>query len=209
MSPTDDDPIWYASYGSNCLVERFEAYLTGGQALGTDRPERGARDARQPSESAPFWFPTGVRFLGDSKKWGGGGVAFLDHTGGAPAPGRRYLVTRGQFDDLAAQESGRDRVALPTSELEPGELRVVGSGWYDGLLAFEPIGGIPIVTFTSPRPLADRPVRPPSAAYLGTILRGLLQVHALPPERLVGHLLSAPGVEDGWTAEQVLRLAEK
>jgi hypothetical protein len=209
MNSRDDDPIWYAAYGSNCLSVRFEAYLTGGRASGTARGERGARDPRPPRESARFWIPHGVRFVGDSTKWDGGGVAFLDHRRERSAPGRIYLITRGQFEDIAAQESRRDRVALPYDDLVPGEVHAIGSSWYDGLLPLEPIGGVPVATFTSPLPLRDRPSSPPSAAYLGTIVRGLMEVHSLTLPELAGHLLDSPGVAAGWTAEEIIELAEK
>jgi hypothetical protein len=206
---SDDDPIWYASYGSNCNAERFEAYLTGGQAEGATRPERGARDPRPPARSEPCWFPTGIRFVGDASKWGGGGVAFLDHAGGGRAPGRRYLITKGQFDDVVAQENRREMTPLPVDGLESGVVTPVGDGYYDGLLRLDPVDGIPVATFTSPEPWADRPTNPPSAAYAGTVLRGLLEVHRNGVEELVAALLAAPGVSAGWNASQLARLAAK
>ncbi|MEQ8841760.1 MAG: hypothetical protein RIB98_12345 [Acidimicrobiales bacterium] len=209
MSPNDDEPIWYVAYGSNCRRERFEAYLTGGRADGATRQENGARDPRPPARSEPFWFPHGVRFVGNSAKWGGGGVAFLDHEPGGRAPGRRYLITRGQFDDVAAQESRRAATPMPVDQLVAGSVTALGDGFYDGLLAFPPIDGIPVVTFTSPRPPTSRPPNPPSAPYLGTILRGLLEVHDEPVESLVAALMAAPGIAAGWTTAEVVALASK
>jgi hypothetical protein len=206
---SDIEPIWYVAYGSNCLAARFEAYLTGGHATGATRPERGARDTRLPAATAAHWLPNGVRFLGNSSKWGGGGVAFLDHRRDRVSPGRRYLISRGQFDDLAAQESGRDPTPLPYEDLVPGEIHVIGTRWYDGLLAFEPIEGVPAVTFTSPEPPDDREPTVPSAAYLGTILRGLMEVHTMPTTDLASHLVETPGVAAGWTPSEILGLVEK
>lgn len=205
----DDEPIWYACYGSNCRLERFEAYLHGGFAEGTSQPEPGARDPRSPARSGAFWFPMPVRYIGDRPKWGGGGIAFLDHEQVGRAPGRRYLITKGQFDDVVAQESGRDRAPIDVDRLETGVMTARGDGGYDGILALEPIDGIPVITFTSPRSLADRPTNPPSPAYLGTILRGLLEVHDGGLDEIVEALLASPGVSDGWTAAQIAALAEK
>ncbi|MEM7139947.1 MAG: histone deacetylase [Actinomycetota bacterium] len=203
----DDELVWYASYGSNCLGERFAAYLTGGRAPGASTDERGARDPSPPLASAAMWFPRPARFAGDSAKWGSGGVAFLDHAGDGSAPGRRYLVTKGQFDDVTAQENRRETVPLPLHDLEIGEVRVIGEGFYGGLLALAPVDGIPVVTFTSPHPIVPRPVNPPSAAYLGTIIRGLLQVHDVPADELGAALHRCPGVADGWTPETIAALA--
>lgn len=213
MPHSDDDPIWYASYGSNCHSARFDAYLRGTRADGAIRTERGARDPSPPMRSEPCWLPTTVRFVGESTKWGGGGIAFLDHPGhGRPtsrAPGRRYLITRGQFDDVVAQESRRDHAPIPVEELEPGEVTVLGDGFYDGLLRLEAIDGVPAATFTSPRQLSDRATNPPTAAYLGNILRGLLEVHTLGLAELVDIILEAPGVADGWDADSLAELASK
>lgn len=203
----DDDEIWYASYGSNCLEARFAVYLTGGRAEGATYDERGARDPRLPRASAPHWFDADVRFLGDAAKWGGGGVAFLGHEPGGPAPGRRYLITKGQFDDVAAQESRRPTVSLPVDELEIGVVRPIGDGFYDGLLALPPVDGVPVVTFTSPEPEVRLASNPPSSAYLGTIYRGLLEVHDATPDQLAADLHRAPGVAGGWTPETIAALA--
>ena len=140
---------------------------------------------------------------------GGGGVAFLDHDGGIPAPGRRYLVTKGQFDDIAAQESGRDVSSVPIENLTPGVVTAIGDGPYDGILPLDPIDGVPVVTFTSPEPRTARPTSPPAAAYVGTILSGLLEVHTAEPADIVAAVLAAPGVSDGWTAAALTSLLEK
>jgi hypothetical protein len=205
----DDAPIWYASYGSNCLAARFDAYLQGGQAEGATRGERGARDPRPPTRTDGYWFSRTVRFLGDSAKWGGGGVAFLDHEEGGRAPGRIYLVTKGQFDDVVAQESGRALESVPVADLVPGVVTPLGAGYYDGLLRLADIDTIPVVTFTSPRPVDARPTTPPSAAYLGTILRGLLEVHGDDRAAIIASLLDSPGVAAGWTAQTLEALVGK
>lgn len=215
MSADDDTPIWYACYGSNCLAARFEVYLTGGTAPGADRAEPGARDPRPPRHSAPYWFPSAVRFAGNTTKWGGGGVAFLDHPGADAAPprdprgaaGRRYLITKGQFDDVVAQESRRDRRSLSVADAPIGTVHAAGEAWYDGLLRLPAIDGIPVATFTSPRPLHDRPTNAPAPRYLSTIVKGLAEVHPLTIEALADHLMGAPGIADGWTAPEIAALA--
>jgi hypothetical protein len=205
---SDDDLIWYAAYGSNCKAARFEAYLTGGHAHGATRPERGARNPRPPIRSEACWFPTGIRFVGHSTKWGGG-IAFLDHHGGVPAAGRRYLITKGQFDDVVAQENRRDATPVSIDPLTQGVVTALGDGPYDGIHLLDPVEGIPVVTFTSPTTRTDRLPNPPSAAYLGTILRGLLEVHAAATDEVIDALLAAPGVAARWTSGEIARLAGK
>lgn len=207
MAERGDDEVWYASYGSNCLAARFATYLTGGRPEGADRGERGARDPRPPRASASYWFDADVRFLGDAPKWGGGGIAFLDHGRGGPTPGRRYLITRGQFEDLAAQESRRATVELPLDDLEVGVVHPLGPGRYDGLLALPPVDGTPVITFTSPQPEVALATNPPSAAYLSTIVRGLIEVHDTPLAELVACLHRSPGVATGWSPGEIAALA--
>jgi hypothetical protein len=206
MGMNDDEPVWYASYGSNCSATRFSAYLTGSQADGARHAERGARDSTPPAASEPHWFPNPVRFLGDSSKWGGGGVAFLDHAPSAPSPGRRYLITKGQFDDVAAQESRREHRPLEIDKLETGVVSTLGDGFYDGLLLLPSIDGVPVLTFTSPIPLDDRPTNAPSPAYLGTIARGLADVHEAEATTIAEWLLQSPGIAAGWTVEEIVNL---
>lgn len=206
MAFRDGDEIWYASYGSNCAAARFTAYLTGGRAEGATRAERGARDPSPPRATAAHWFDGDVRFLGDADKWGGGGVAFLAHGGGGPSPGRRYLITKGQFDDVAAQESRRETTPLPLHELEPGVVTPIGRGAYDGLLRGADIDGIPVVTFTSPTPALALAPNAPSAAYLATLLRGLLEVHETPLDDLVAAIRRDPAVARGWSAAAMASL---
>ena len=100
-------------------------------------------------------------------------------------------------------------MALPRVELVPGEVHVFGSRWYDALLACEPIEDVPVVTFTSPQPPEDRPTSPPSAAYLGAVVRGIMEVHSLPVEELAAHLFDTPGVAAGWSLGDILRLTQK
>lgn len=206
---SEDDPLWYASYGSNCLAARFETYLLGGRVEGSSRVESGARDRRAPSDSRPYWFAQPIRFLGNSSKWGGGGVAYLDHGHAVPeqgAPGRLYRITAGQLDDVAAQESRRRRTRIDSDSLVIGAVTVLGSGAYDGVLALDPVDGLPVITLTSPRPLDGRRDSAPSEAYLRTILCGLLEIHDLSAGELVDRLRRNSGVGKRWSEKEMLHL---
>jgi len=201
--------VWYASYGSNCDMSRFMFYLEGGQRQGTNGGHRGARDPSPPIDSAPMEFPTQITFMGNSRRWGGG-VAFLEHHPRAPdfpgALGRRYLITREQFDDVAAQESHRPTSRIDIEVLTPGQVREVGTGWYDGLLALDPMDGVPVVTFTSPAPPEAGAENPPSVDYLTTLATGLNQIHMIGPERIVARLRLVDVIASNWSKEQLLEL---
>ena len=79
-TPGDASPyVWYASFGSNILLERFECYLRGGRIDGMVRDMPGSRDPTPPLASS-FWVdvPHRLFFAHSSPTWAGGGVAFMD-----------------------------------------------------------------------------------------------------------------------------------
>lgn len=201
-----EERVWYASYGSNCDLSRFMLYLEGGRRAGTNGNHLGARNPSPPLDSAPLEFSTQVTFTGVSKRWGGG-VAFLEHRRRSDTPGalgRRYLITREQFDDVVAQESRRPTTVVNVDGLDPGELRVIGSGSYDALLALQPVDGIPVITFTSPNPPENRDAAVPSVDYLTTIATGLRQVHRIGAELIVERLRLVPIIASNWSKRELL-----
>ena len=98
--------VWYVSYGSNMSAARLAAYLEGGRPPGGSRAHPGARDRTPPARSIPVDLPGSLYFAGESPQWGGG-VAFYDHDTPGFTAARGYLVTAGQFADIAAQEMHR------------------------------------------------------------------------------------------------------
>ncbi len=80
------DYVWYASYGSNILQERFALY---------QRDALKKYDAViEVYDSAPFMFSHPVFFGDKSSRWGYKGVAFLDTAATGIAFGWRYLIRR-------------------------------------------------------------------------------------------------------------------
>ncbi len=199
-----DDLVWYAAYGSNLWWARFRCYLEGGTPPGsTGDANPGARDPSPPRADRAVRLPRRVVFAGRAASWGGGGVAFLDHTvvaGGDRAWGRLWLVTVQQFADVVAQENGgggdvdlvRDLGATPT-ELSIGVVTPLAPtsavhGRYTGILALDPVEGIPVVTCTSPAPVAPADANPPSAAYRRTLAQGLAECTDLDPAAIDAYL---------------------
>lgn len=210
MTAPETELVWYASYGSNCSRARFLTYLRGGRPPGSDRAQLGARDASDPLEDGPVVFSTAVCFAGHSTRWGGA-PAFLEHQPAdrPGALGRRYLITRQQFADVLAQESGRafDSAILPVfGSFGAGDRVVIGDGFYDALVGLEPIDGVPCVSFTAPTPPEHREPAPPSEAYLGTIVRGLAECHDLDHEEIAARVCAASGMAPAWTLKAVTAL---
>ncbi len=199
---TSSERVWYASYGSNLLSERFGYYLSGGAMDSHALGHHGARDASPPSADRSWRIPHRLAFGGDSKRWQGGGVAFVDpEPGSGEAVARIWHLTPEQFDDVAAQENG----------LAPGELSVdieavVAAGWLDltdrwyrRVLYCGDLEGPPGVTFTVAEP---REPSPPGPSYLSTVGKGLLEC-GLSIDDAVDYLMSAAGVAQGWTPAQI------
>lgn len=196
--------VWYVAYGSNLCRSRFDRYLTGGPVAQTPNAhaEEGARDPTPPRDEWSGPLDIGLYFAWSSVRWGGGGVAFIDPN---PATGvtalvRAYLVTAGQFEDIARQENRQptpspvDFDALEAHghlDLYPERLygRAVYLGSHDD--------GRPMVSFTAAEPPE---LNQPHPSYMATIAEGLREALALTDDAIARYLAAAPGVEQAiWT----------
>lgn len=117
-------------------------------------------------------------------------MAFIDpEPGDAATLARAYLITTEQFQDVLAQESGRDvGTEVDLAEVASGGSSVLGDGNYDRVVH---VGGSdwPMLTFTTPRSIEGLSLNPPGQAYRETIVRGVVEAHGLSPadaERYVG-----------------------
>ncbi len=147
--------VWYVSYGSNLLEERFLAYILGGEFPGARRVYKGCRDRSLPLASVRTVIPYRRYFARESGTWEGKGVAFLDPAVPGETLGRAWLITKEQFEDVNEQEGA----------------------WYSRQLGLAPIGGIPAVTFTERARSAETE---PSTRYLEVIAQGTRETEALP-----------------------------
>ena len=206
--------IWYASYGSNLLRERFMCYLQGGRPEGAARTYPGARDRSEPLDSVPLLLPGGVYFATRSLVWGGGRALYDPHLPRWTAA-RAYLITAGQFSDVAAQEMGREPGA--DLDLEPlladrgKRCLKAGGGHYETLVLAGWRDGVPVITFTAPWRFGDAAARPliaPSAAYLIMLGRGLCESHGCDAEAAGRYLAALPGAAGTWRAGQIARLLD-
>ena len=201
------DRVWYAGYGSNLLAERFGYYLSGGSMGQQTVGHAGARDATPATANRAWRANHELCFGGESRRWDGGGVAFVNSE---PSSGecvvRLWQVTAEQFDDIAAQEN----------QMRPGELVVdhavarevghvdVADTWYGRVLWLGDVEGRAVLTFTC---AAVRPTGPPAPSYLDVVGRGLLEC-GLDVDAAVEYLHAAPGVSESWTPANIGRLLE-
>lgn len=184
--------VWYVSYGSNMSSARFACYIGGGRPPGGSRANPGARDRTPPRRSVPVDLPGTVYFAGESPQWGGG-VAFYDHARPGATAARGYLLTRGQFADVAAQEMYRepredDPLEALLGEPLPQGRHELGPGRYETLLEVGRLDGLPLLTFTSPHGIEGVEHTRPSAAYLEVVAAGLRESRGWDDERVTAYL---------------------
>lgn len=149
-----EDLVWYVSYGSNMLRERFMCYIEGGICKENGAKYNGCEDKTPPRDNKPYLIKNYRMYFGkESQKWDNGGVSFLEEKEGAETRGRMYLITWEQFCDVRCQEG-------------------CGGEWYCDRVRLNPEKpeDIPIYTITNKK---KRPVKPPSKKYLDVVARGL------------------------------------
>nr|WP_218617375.1 hypothetical protein [Cryptosporangium aurantiacum] len=196
--------VWYVAYGSNMHADRLRYYLAGGRPVGAARTYPGCRDPRPPRRTMPVFLPGGVYFALESRTWTGG-MAFYDPTLPGRAAARAYLLTAGQFADVAAQEMARHPdVDLDLTEVLTTGRACLGPGRYETLVRPGDLDGHPMLTFTAPWSCADVEPNPPAARYLGMIASGLYEAHGWDADTLVAYLAERPGVRGHWTTDRVV-----
>lgn len=197
------DRLWYASYGSNLDADRLACYVAGGTPRGARRGYPGARDHTLPTASRPIDLPGSVYFAWESPTWGGG-VAFYDPTRPGTAAGRAYLLTPGQFSDVAAQEMGKaPGTDLDLTDLLTDGTTTLGPGHYETLHVVGEIEQRPIVTFTAAWTGDDVPYNAPAAAYVATMARGLRAGQGWENEQIVDYFLARDGI-GSWGRDDLL-----
>jgi hypothetical protein len=198
--------VWYASYGSNMCLARLTAYLAGGCPPGSTHRHPGCRDSRPPRLAAPVLLPGSMYFATESLVWTGG-VAYYDPSVPGEVAGRAWLLTAGQFADVAAQEMRRPPdVDLDLATVLRTGRAQVGPGRYETLVLVGHRGGVPVLTFTAPWAMADVAPTAPSARYLTMLAAGLREAHGWPPRRIARYLADRPGAAGTWRPEDVEHL---
>lgn len=153
--PAWKEYVWYVSYGSNMLRERFMCYIKGG-SFENSRYRMPCHDTSLPVAVKTVTIPYEMYFGNFSASWGDGGVSFLDTSKKGNALGVAYLITKEQFKHVAAEENGG---------------RAPGGGfWYEDIIDLGTMDGFEVKTIT------NRDIRPyniPSQEYVDTLIRGI------------------------------------
>ncbi len=214
----NDEPthVWYISYGSNLLLERFLVYILGGTAPGGKRSNPGCRDQTPPLKDRAFEIPARLYFGGQSVTYDGG-VAFIDHSHkGATTKARGYLVSLEQFWEITTQENSWQ--SLPSSLPSISDIRrrstlhlkhhevdtKRGHGKYSRIVYLGEHEGHPMLSFTAAR--VCKTLRRPSPLYLQTIVHGLRQSHQLSASELTDYLHKTTPNRDHYTHAELAEI---
>ena len=156
ISAWNREYVWYVSYGSNMLNERFMCYIKGGSFEGS-RYRQACSDATPPLAVKTFEIPYDMYFGNTSGSWQDCGVSFLDVTKKGHALGVAYLITKGQFRHVCAEENG-------------GRAPEEGYSWYEDIIDLGVMDGFEVKTITNRN---IRPYNEPCLEYKKTLIRGI------------------------------------
>ena len=201
------DLVWYASYGSNLLKNRFLCYICGGTPDGTDKNYLGCSDKTEPIEDKPIILPYSIYFSKQSPIWENLGVAFIKPLRDEDSRtfGRMYLISKAQFIELVHQENAIDPVNSIihidfTNLILNGEIKIPAH-WYSRIIYLGDEKGHPIFTFTSGWDDSEIILRPPGEKYLRTIIKGIKETYNMVNEEITQYLIALPGIK-GFISEQ-------
>ena len=153
--PTWKNHVWYVSYGSNMLKERFMCYIKGGSFMGS-RYREPCRDTTLPKVVKTVEVPYDMYFGNKSGSWENGGVSFIDTSKEGNALGVAYLITEEQFKHVMEQENGGN---FP------------GNGeWYTEIIDLGMMNGFNVKTITNP---ILRDPNKPNRKYLDALHEGI------------------------------------
>lgn len=154
--PSWKEYVWYVSYGSNMLKERFMCYIKGGSFNGSSRRDE-CGDITPPIAVKTVEIPYDMYFGNNSGSWEDCGVSFLDTTKPGYALGVAYLITKEQFEHVSAQENG-------------GRAPREGWGWYEDIIDLGNMDGFEVKTITN-KNLRD--YNEPCKPYWNTLVKGI------------------------------------
>ena len=154
-----DNYVWYVSYGSNMLRERFLCYIKGGRFSSTGRYIPPCSDTSDPIAIAAYDIPYDMYFGNRSGSWEGRGVSFLDLSKPGHALGVAYLITREQLEHVSCQENGGNKPEYSVN-------------WYNTVELLGTFEGHEVYTIAND---SIREHNDPCESYLNTLYRGIAE----------------------------------
>ena len=197
--------IWYASYGSNILEERFLCYITGGQPKGAKRINKECSDKSLPLQNKKILINSELYFAKESGTWSKGGVAFIKthFDKSQQTYGRMYLITEEQFAEVVKQETDSEEKPVIDfkSITEKGSGIVKENSWYGNILFLATQDEFPIFTFTFQDD--TQKINKPGKEYLKPIINGLRETYHFNDDEITDYLSSKAGISGNYSVNEL------
>lgn len=211
--------VWYCSYGSNLLIERFRLYIEGGTADFIDRDFKGCNDKTMPVIDEGYLIPHELYFSKKAKQWENKGVAFIESNPNKEAKTycRIYKVTLEQFIEIVQQENGQDpdvsKLDIDFDKLMDEKSIILPQyenlGWYPKLLLVGFKNEIPILTFTSNWVKEEITYSKPGAKYLNVIANGIKESFNISDDSVMEYFLNKNGIKELYKKTELEDLLKK
>jgi hypothetical protein len=144
--------VWYASYGSNLLRERFLCYIVGGKPIGANREYDGCTNKSLPKADKKITIKRELYFAKESGNWEHMAVCFITQKAyeNATTLGRMYLITQEQFIEVLKQENNYTGIISIDFDAvkKKGFRKFTEWNWYNKMIYLGSQSGYPIFTFT-------------------------------------------------------------
>lgn len=202
----DKEYVWYASYGSNLLEERFLCYIRGGQPIGSETKYKGCSNNSLPIGKEEIYICSELYFAKNSDSWDNGGVAFLKGNleSKQQTLGRMYLITNEQFVDVVRQETKtKEDINIDFEKaIVDGSVIFKRRSWYGNLIYLGTQSGFPIFTFTNENKF-NSPTKP-SENYLKVIIKGLRETYDyLNSQEISQYFITKDGIAENYTINEL------
>lgn len=199
MNNVKKDKVWYAVYGTNLNEQRFSCYIKGGTPEGTSKPDVGCRDKAPAVDGGMISIPFQLYFTKNSPKWENKAVGFLgiEVNPLIQTLGRKYLITKEQFEDIFKQENNismEQTIIIDFKEARKKSVLTVKESWYGRIIFLGIEKSFPIFTLTAYWDFKPEEALPPSRKYLKHIIKGIRQTYNSSDEQILEYLSQKPGI---------------
>lgn len=207
--------VWYASYGSNLLRERFMKYILGGTMDGATFNQIGCTDNSLPIRDEQIIIHHQLYFALEFAGWEGKGVCFIKQNNdpGTETLGRMYLVTEQQFKEIVMQENGfnsfEDPFTIDLAKTVQEGHSLLPAKYYGRLIYLGDHNSNPVFTFTADWDEKEVQYNRPGQNYLSVITRGIKETYDLSNEEIVKYFSEIPGIKGNMDNEELFHVVMK
>jgi hypothetical protein len=214
MNDFRKDKVWYAVYGTNLNEHRFSCYINEGTPEGTSKFDVGCRDKTPAVDGGVISIPFQLYFAKSSPKWENKSVGFLSlkFDPAIRTLGRKYLITKEQFEDVFRQENNvsvKQTINIDFLEAKNIGALTVKESWYGRLVFLGMEEGFPIFTLTAHWNFNPKEVLSPSSNYLKHIIKGIRQTYNFSNENILEYLSKKPGISMNLSENELLNIIKE